>query len=102
GLVYDFRVTLGTATDVDLTLYASNGTTLLDIVDDSNGTLAPEINWLATFTGLAYLKVTGGLASATGTYTLVVSSASNTTPTKLAITQIIPASPLPADTFNVT
>jgi hypothetical protein len=53
----------------------SNGCAALSTNDDSCGT-ASQLDWLATYTGVAYLKVRGFDAAAYGSYTLAYSTLS--------------------------
>jgi len=70
---------LGTLPDSILGLFAPDGTTLLAVNDDANGTLASQINYLITTAGTYYLAVVG-FGGSTGTYALQVRSCAGGTP----------------------
>ncbi|HLQ43648.1 MAG TPA: pre-peptidase C-terminal domain-containing protein [Planctomycetaceae bacterium] len=72
GVTYTLSTTLGTLTDTTLTLYGTDGTTLLAFNDDSGGTLASRIEWVAPANGNYYFDVRGFLDNSAGTYTVAV------------------------------
>jgi hypothetical protein len=62
-------------TDTRLTLYASDAVTEIATDDDSAGTKASRIGWLATASGTYYIKVAGYHTGITGPYTLSLTRA---------------------------
>ena len=77
GTQYTLQTTLGTLRDSWLTLYGTNGTTVLAENDDiANGVLASRIQWTAPASGTYYAAVRPYNQSYTGTYTLSVSTGS--------------------------
>lgn len=76
GRSYTFQTALAGLSDSVLSLYSSNGTTLLASNDDNGASLASRIDWTANQTGSVYLAVRGYGSSMTGAYTV---SASTTT-----------------------
>jgi len=65
-----FETFAGTLTDSVLTLYASDGTTVLATDDDGGTGSMSRIDWTAIDTEFYFLKVEAFESSATGTYTL--------------------------------
>lgn len=73
GVEYTLQATLGTLSDTTLTLYDTDGTTLLEYNDDSGGTLASQIVWTAPASGTYFAQVTG-FSILAGTYDLTISA----------------------------
>ncbi len=74
GQTYRFQTELVTLPDSVLTLYSSNGTTVLATDDNGGSGLASLIEWTATFTGTVYLEVSAANSSQTGSYRLALAS----------------------------
>ncbi len=72
GHTYVFETTLNSLANSTLTLYDTNGTSVLDFDDDGGTGLASRIDWTAPANGTYYLKVDNFSDSQTGTYTLHV------------------------------
>ncbi|MGD0900089.1 MAG: S8 family serine peptidase [Thermoguttaceae bacterium] len=85
GRNYVFQTALGTLHDSILTLFASNGQTMLAQNDDiAPGNYASRIAWQATTTGTYYLAVAAYPGSGTGTFSLQ-SSAGGSAPVLSAV-----------------
>jgi hypothetical protein len=73
GRTYNFRTVLGSLRDSVLTIYAADGSTVLAINDDANGSLASQLEWTAPSSGTLYIAVTAYGLNQTGTYELQAS-----------------------------
>ncbi len=75
GRTYTFQTTLAGLSDSVLSLYGSDGASLLTSNDDYGNSLASRIDWTASQTGSVYLAVRGYSSGMTGAYTLSAASA---------------------------
>ena len=73
GTTYTFTVTLGTLADSLLALWDTDGITILEINDDTGGTLASRIQWTAPESGLYFVTVENADGVSTGDYSLTFS-----------------------------
>jgi hypothetical protein len=67
-------ITTGGSLDMYLTLYGTNGTTILDTDDDSGVDLNPLIQYTFTATGTYYFAAKALSSSTTGSYTISYTS----------------------------
>ncbi len=77
NVTYDIETTLKTLDDSALTLYKTNGFSKIDTDDNSGAGQASKITWTCTSSGTYYIKVEGDWSSSTGTYSLLVSIATD-------------------------
>ncbi|MCX6020437.1 MAG: hypothetical protein NTZ05_01675 [Chloroflexi bacterium] len=106
GTTYSIQTAnLGANADTVITLYGTDGGTMLDSNDDGGGVLASRLLWQAPVGGTYYVQLkqwSPNVAGCGAGYDLSVTSES-VAPAKLAIAGVAPASPTPApSTFDVT
>ena len=70
GTTYTFAVILGTLEDSLITVWSTDGTTVLETNDDSGGTQASRIQWTPPTPDRYYVTVESADRSLTGTYVL--------------------------------
>jgi subtilisin family serine protease len=71
GFTYTFDVSLESLTDSTLTLYGSDGTTVLDFDDNSGTGMGSQIVWDAAVDQTVYLQVDAKLSTQTGSYSIL-------------------------------
>ncbi|MCH7688623.1 MAG: S8 family serine peptidase, partial [Planctomycetes bacterium] len=72
GYTYTFNVSLGSLTDSTLTLYDSDGTTVLDFDDNSGAGMGSQIVWDAAVDQTVYLQVDSENSTLRGSYSILV------------------------------
>jgi Ca2+-binding RTX toxin-like protein len=80
GNEYQFKTSLGTLHDSVLTLFSTDGTTVIDRNDDAGqDVLASRIDWNASANGWYYLRVAGYDETNSGTYSLLITATGDNT-----------------------
>ena len=70
GTTYTFTIILGSLEDSLIRVWSTDGTTVLEVNDDSGGTQASQIQWTPTESNRYYLTVESADRTSTGTCTL--------------------------------